>query len=126
MSSPTQAFKGNSAILKVDGLKIANCTSSDVNYNTNAVDVPMSDGLGISKGFPLGEVNVSTFETVDGLSSNNVIDVITSQTIVSVEFTQGGKTFIITGTGKSFSKKSTTERGMTDGSSKFTGAVQVF
>lgn len=126
MGSPTQAYKGNAAILKVDGKKIANCTSSDVNYNTNAVDVPISDGLGISKGFPMGEVNVSTFETVDGLSTKAVLKLIVDQTIVSVEFTQGGVTFIVTGTGKTFSKKSTTERGMTDGSYKFTGAVQTF
>lgn len=126
MAASTQAFKGNSAVLKVNGVKVANCTSSDVNYNTNKQNVPMSDGLGISKGFPMGEVSLSTFETTSGLSSAAIIDLIVAQTIVSVEFTQGGKTIIVSGTGDSFSKKSATERGMTDGSYKFSGSVQVF
>lgn len=126
MSAPTQAYKGNAAVLKVGGIKVANCTSSDVAYNTNKQNVPMSDGLGISKGFPMGEVTLSTFETISGLSSGRLIEIIASQQVVSVEFTQGGKSIIITGTGDSFSKKSTTERGMTDGSYKFSGAVQVF
>lgn len=123
---PTQIFKGNAAVLRVNGVKIATCTSSDVDYNTNKANVPMSDGLGISNGFPIGTITLSTFETVDGLNTNDLIDIISAQDIIESEFTQGGKTILVRGTGEKFSKKSQTDKGMTDGSYVFSGAVLVF
>lgn len=126
MATPTQVFKGNPAVLRVNGVKIANVTSTDVDYNTNKANVPMSGGLGISKGFPIGMVNVSTFETTGGLSSQDIISAIANQDVVEVEFTQGGVTFIVTGTGEKMSKKSQTDKGMTDGTYAFSGAVQTF
>jgi hypothetical protein len=126
MATPTQVFKGNPAVLRVNGIKIANVTSTDVDYNTNKANVPMSGGLGISKGFPIGMVNISTFETTGGLSSQDIISAIANQDVVEVEFTQGGVTFIVTGTGEKMSKKSQTDKGMTDGTYAFSGAVQTF
>lgn len=126
MGAPTQVFKGNAAVVRVNGLKVGNCTSSDVDYNTNKVDVPMSDGLGVSKGFPIGTINISTFETVSGLSSKDMINAIVDQDIISIEFTQGGVTMIVTGTGQKFGKKSQTDKGMTDGTFSFSGTVQKF
>lgn len=124
MATPTQIFKGNPAVLRVNGIKVANVTSTDVDYNPNKSNVPMSGGLGISKGFPIGMVNISTFETTGGLSSQDIISAIVNQDIVEVEFTQGGVTFIVTGTGEKMSKKSQTDKGMTDGTYAFSGAVQ--
>lgn len=126
MGIPTQVFKGSAAVVRVNGRKVATATSSDVDYNTNKQNVPMSDGLGISKGFPIGTVNLSTFETVSGLSTRDITLIIAAQDIVSVEFTQGGVTYIITGTGDKMSKKSAVEKGMTDGTYSFSGAVKVF
>lgn len=126
MGVPTQVFKGSAAVVRVNGRKVATATSSDVDYNTNKQNVPMSDGLGISKGFPIGTVNLSTFETVSGLSTRDITLIIAAQDIVSVEFTQGGVTYIITGTGDKMSKKSAVEKGMTDGTYSFSGAVKVF
>lgn len=125
MSAPTQVFKGNAAVVRVNGDKVANCTSSDVDYNTNKSDVPMSDGLGISSGYPIGTVNISTFETVSGLSSDIMIELIANQDVIQIEFTQGGKTILVTGTGQKFSKKSQTDKRMTDGTYSFSGAVQI-
>lgn len=125
MSAPTQIFKGNAAVVRVNGDKIATCTSSDVDYATNKSNVPMSDGLGISKGFPIGTVNLSTFETTSGLSSVAMAQLIADQDIIQIEFTQGGQTILVTGTGEKFSKKSQTDKGMTDGTYSFSGAVQI-
>lgn len=124
MATSTQVYKGNPAVLRVNGTKVANVTSTDVDYNTNKANVPMSGGLGISKGFPIGTVNISTFETAGGLSSQDIINAIVNQDIVEVEFTQGGVTFIVTGTGEKMSKKSQTDKGMTDGSYAFSGSVR--
>lgn len=124
MSAPTQVFKGNAAVVRVNNKKVGECTSSDVDGNTNKADVPMSDGLGISRGFPIGTITISTFQPVAGLTTADIVSAILDQDIVQVEFTQGGITIVVTGTGQKFGLKSQVDKGMTDGSFAFSGVVQ--
>lgn len=126
MATPNQIFKTASAIVAVKNKKVANCTASDFSYRTGKQNIPMSDGLGISKGFGIGEVSISTVETVDGISSKDIIRLVINQDVINVSFTQGGVTFVITGTFDEMSKKAMIERGTTEGSYRFSGVVTQF
>lgn len=126
MAQPNQIFKTAAAISTVKNRKVANCTASDFSYRTGKQNIPMSDGLGISKGFGIAEINISTVETVDGVSSKNIIDLVMSQEVINVSYTQGGVTFVITGTFDEMSKKAMIERGTTEGSYRFSGVLTKF
>jgi hypothetical protein len=126
MAQPNQIFKTSAAITTVKGRKVANCTASDFSYRTGKQNIPMSDGLAISKGFGIAEISISTVETVDGISSKDIIALVINQEIITISFTQGGVTFVIAGTFDEMSKKTMIERGTTEGSYRFSGVLSQF
>jgi hypothetical protein len=123
MAQPDRIFLTSSAVVALNGQKVANATTHSYSIRTNSGKTPTNDGLVISKGFLMGDVTVATLETVDG-QQNFMIDQLFDGDVVTVTFTHGGRTVVITGTYDEASKNSVVERGSTEGSYKISGQAK--
>ena len=110
------------AILTINGIKVAN-TQIAFSLRTNSGKTPSSEGLVVSVGFKMGDVTISEIAPIDG-QNNRLIDAIFNDEIISAVFSHAGRNISIKGTFDEASKTSIVERGTTEGTFKFSGAVR--
>lgn len=124
MAQPDRIFLTAAAVVAVGGQKVANATTHSISIRTNSGKTPTNDGLVISRGFFMGDVTIATLETVDG-QQNTLTRAAFNSEVLTITFTFGGLTIVITGTFDELSKNSVVERGATEGSYKISGQVKI-
>lgn len=113
-----------SAILKIDGRKVANMTEATATVKSNGQLMPTADDIIKSKGKATAEVTFGAIIPVRDLSVN-VGQLTISQKVCSVTMQHGGGMIEVVGTFDQAAYKTAVNTGSTDLNGTFSGSVRV-
>jgi len=112
------------AIVKIDGIKVAEMTQATVSNKANGQLIVTADDVIKSRGKATGEVKFDTVYAVGG-SRFSVNRAVVEHTWCTVTMQLDGEMLVIEGTFDGSDTKSEVAKGQTDGSHSFSGAIRV-
>jgi len=113
-----------SAIVKINGRKVAEMTQATVSNKANNALIVTADDVIKTRGKPTAEVSFETIYAVGG-SRFDVNAAVLAQTVCTVTMQIDGGMLEVKGTFDSSDTKTDIAKGQTDGSHKFSGSVRM-